>query len=400
MWRKCMRRQNPLNVATSFISSIFAPIVPALAGAGILVHGTWNSLVSAGEAVTLFGIIPLYLVSYTSSVIPIVLVLLVQAPLERWLNKAVPGAVRLIFVPMITFLVMGVLALSILGPIGAMVGQGLSVVFLWLGENASWAPPLIVGALFPVMVMFGVHHGVAPVGTMSIMQLGYDAIWGPGIVCSNIAQRHRLSSGQFFTSQKQPFARGQFVLKAHPANFDVAETVLHLGVGLRRFGVLLQGGDLCLLPLDAGGELFEWLILQPSPALVGGGSDGRLALAALDDFRVKVRAWLHGRIVASFLPASGQRKSRKPFNDFLLGGAAGGRLVFGCKGSGQRGPKGDSLINGNLSMDIHSCHIRLIISLNHTQKFPTISFIKTCMVCNQIDRSNSFRFHIFHNNIK
>lgn len=242
------KKENPLDIATSFISSIFAPIVPALAGAGmvkallsllvafqlvdtsgqtyiiinmisdaafaflpillayttaqklkcnpimaatvagILVHATWGSMVAAGETVTLFGIIPLYLVSYTSSVIPIVLVLLVQAPLEKWLNKVIPQAVRLIFVPMITFLVMGVLALSILGPIGAMVGQGLSVVFLWLGTNASWAPPLIVGAFFPVMVMFGIHHGVAPVGTMSIMQLGYDAIWGPGIVCSNIAQ--------------------------------------------------------------------------------------------------------------------------------------------------------------------------------------------------------------------
>ena len=53
-----------------------------------------------------------------------------------------------------------------------------------------------------------------------------------------------------------------------------------------------------------------------------------------------------------------------------------------------------------LSMDIHSCHIRLIIPLNHTQKFPSISFVKTCMVCNQINRSNSFGLHILHNNIK
>lgn len=256
------KRQNPLDTATSFISSIFAPIVSALAGAGmkallsilvafqlvdtsgqtyiiinmisdaafaflpvllayttaqklkcnpimaatvagILVHGTWNSLVAAGEAVTLFGIVPLYLVTYTSSVIPIVLVLLIQAPLERWLNKVVPEAVRLIFVPMITFLVMGVLALSVLGPVGAIVGQGLSGVFLWLGENAGWAPPLIVGSLFPVMVMFGIHHGVAPVGTMSIMQLGYDAIWGPGIVCSNIAQGAAALTASFVTKDKK-----------------------------------------------------------------------------------------------------------------------------------------------------------------------------------------------------
>jgi len=43
--------------------------------------------------------------------------------------------------------------------------------------------------------------------------------------------------------------------------------------------------------------------------------------------------------VTSFLPASGQRKSRKPFHDFLLGGAASGRLVFSFESSDQVGPK-------------------------------------------------------------
>ena len=38
-------------------------------------------------------------------------------------------------------------------------------------------------------------------------------------------------------------------------------------------------------------------------------------------------------------PAFGQRKSRKPFHDFLLGGTAGGRLVFSFESSGQGGPK-------------------------------------------------------------
>ena len=42
--------------------------------------------------------------------------------------------------------------------------------------------------------------------------------------------------------------------------------------------------------------------------------------------------------MTSFLPASGQRKSRKPFHDFLLGGAAGGRLVFSFESSSQVDP--------------------------------------------------------------
>lgn len=38
------------------------------------------------------------------------------------------------------------------------------------------------------MVMFGLHNGVAPLGVMQMADLGYDSIFGPGCVCSNIAQ--------------------------------------------------------------------------------------------------------------------------------------------------------------------------------------------------------------------
>lgn len=38
------------------------------------------------------------------------------------------------------------------------------------------------------MVMFGLHNGVAPLGVMQMGELGYDSIFGPGCVCSNIAQ--------------------------------------------------------------------------------------------------------------------------------------------------------------------------------------------------------------------
>lgn len=156
--------------------------------AGIMCHATWGGLVAAKEPVLLLGMIPLYLVRYTGSVIPIVLVILVQAPLERFLNKVVPKAIRLVFVPMITFLVMGVLALSVLGPLGDYVGNIMTLVFTWLSTNVSWIPPLFMGGLYPLLVIFGLHHGLAPLGTMQMAQMGYDAIFGPGVLCANIGQ--------------------------------------------------------------------------------------------------------------------------------------------------------------------------------------------------------------------
>lgn len=163
-------------------------VVLAMSVAGIMCHPNWSALVAAGEPVSFFGIIPFYLVAYTSTVIPVILVIVVQSFVEKGLNKIIPKAVNLVFVPMFTFLIMGTLALSVLGPVGEYAGEGLAIVFDWLSTNASWAPALLIGGLLPVMVMFGLHHAVAPLGSMQMASLGFDSIFGPGCVCSNIAQ--------------------------------------------------------------------------------------------------------------------------------------------------------------------------------------------------------------------
>lgn len=241
-------KMSPVNFAIDFVSSVFQPIIPALSGAGmlkalmallnvfglvnpesqtyyilnffadaafaflpvllafttarrmkcnvvlamsvagIMCHPNWSALVAAGEPVSFFGIIPFYLVAYTSTVIPVILVIVVQSFVEKGLNKIIPKAVNLVFVPMFTFLIMGTLALSVLGPVGEYAGEGLAIVFDWLSTNASWAPALLIGGLLPVMVMFGLHHAVAPLGSMQMASLGFDSIFGPGCVCSNIAQ--------------------------------------------------------------------------------------------------------------------------------------------------------------------------------------------------------------------
>ncbi len=242
------QKMSPVNLIIDFVSSVFQPIIPALSGAGmlkaliallnvfhlidtasqtyyilnffsdaafaflpvllafttarrmkcnvilamsvagIMCHPSWGELVAAGEPVTFFNLIPFYLVAYTSTVIPVILVIVVQSFVEKGLNKVIPKAVNLVFVPMFTFLIMGTLALSVLGPVGEYAGEGLALVFDWLSTNASWAPALLVGGLLPVMVMFGLHHAVAPLGSMQMASLGFDSIFGPGCVCSNIAQ--------------------------------------------------------------------------------------------------------------------------------------------------------------------------------------------------------------------
>lgn len=178
----------PMLLAFSEAQKLKCNPILAAAVAGIMMHPTWGSLVAAGEPVRFFGVIPFTLTSYTSTVIPIILVIFVQAYVERALNRIIPKAVNLVFVPMLTFLVMGTLALAVLGPIGSIVGNYLAVFFNFLSVNASWAPAVLIGAFLPPMVMFGLHTGVGPLGAMQMAELGYDSIFGPGCVCSNIAQ--------------------------------------------------------------------------------------------------------------------------------------------------------------------------------------------------------------------
>ena len=158
--------------------------------AAMMLHPNWLAMVNAADKVPVnfFGIIPFRLTSYASSVIPIILIVFVQAYVEKLLKRIIPKAVELVFLPMLTFLIMGTLAFSILGPAGSIAGDYLAVFFTFLSTNASWAPAVIVGGLLPVMVMFGIHNGVAPLGVMQMANLGYDSIFGPGCVCSNMAQ--------------------------------------------------------------------------------------------------------------------------------------------------------------------------------------------------------------------
>lgn len=171
--------------------------------AAMMLHPNWTALVAAKEAVHFFEVIPFTLTNYGSSVIPIILIIFVQSFVEKRLKKWIPKAVELVFVPMLTFLIMGTLAFSVLGPIGAVLGNYLGTFFTFLSESAAWAPAVLIGSTLPVMVMFGLHNGVAPLGVMQMANLGYDSIFGPGCVCSNMAQATATTVVAFRTKNKK-----------------------------------------------------------------------------------------------------------------------------------------------------------------------------------------------------
>lgn len=193
----------PLILAFTTAQKLRCNPILAAGVAAMMLHPTWSSLVAAGEPVKFFDFIPFTLANYASSVIPIILIIFVQAYVEKLLKKWIPKAVDLVFVPMFTFLIMGTLAFSVLGPIGSILGGYLGTFFTFLSETVAWAPAVLVGGALPIMVMFGLHNGVAPLGVMQMANLGYDSIFGPGCLCSNMAQATAGAIVAFRTKNKK-----------------------------------------------------------------------------------------------------------------------------------------------------------------------------------------------------
>lgn len=193
----------PMILAYTTAQKMKCNAILAVGVAAMMLHPNWAAMVTAGEPIQFFNVIPFTLTGYASSVIPIILIIFVQSYVEKFLKRWIPKAVELVFVPMLTFLIMGTLAFSVLGPIGSILGGYLADFFTFLSETAAWAPAVLVGGLLPVMVMFGLHNGVAPLGVMQMSNLGYDSIFGPGCLCSNMSQATAGAVVAFRTKNKK-----------------------------------------------------------------------------------------------------------------------------------------------------------------------------------------------------
>lgn len=155
--------------------------------AGVLLHSSFTGL-NTGDPVHLFGFIPVTMISYGGSVVPILLIVWVQSYIEKFANRISPKPVKIFLAPMITIIVTGIIGITIAGPLGNLVGQVIAIGFNWLNDYAGWVIPVLMGTFCPFFVMTGMHYCFAPIQTIQYATLGYGTILGPGMLASNIAQ--------------------------------------------------------------------------------------------------------------------------------------------------------------------------------------------------------------------
>ena len=165
----------------------------AMALGGLLVYPALGNLFgeikAAGEMAHFLGFIPVQPVTaYASSVLPIILGVWFMSLVEHQVQKYCPKAIKFFFVPFLSLLVAGTVTLAVLGPIGTWASDLINIFFKWLKDVAPWFVPTLVGIVSPLLVMTGTHYGLIPIGTMNLTSVGHDAVVGPGMLVSNVAQ--------------------------------------------------------------------------------------------------------------------------------------------------------------------------------------------------------------------
>ncbi|MFC3394156.1 sucrose-specific PTS transporter subunit IIBC [Brenneria rubrifaciens] len=127
---------------------------------GILTHpaltNAWG-VASGFQTMNLFGL-DIAMVGYQGTVFPVLLTVWFMSTVEKRLRKVVPDTLDIIITPFLTVIISGFIALLIIGPVGRMLGDGISFVLSSLITHAGWLAGLLFGGLYSVIVITGVHH--------------------------------------------------------------------------------------------------------------------------------------------------------------------------------------------------------------------------------------------------
>ena len=176
----------PILLAVTTARKFGGNMFTAMTVAGALLIPSVTALNGAESAVTFFGI-PVVMMSYSSTVIPIILAVIVMSRLEKFFNRVIHESVKNFVTPLLSLSIMVPLTLLAFGPFGVYVGNGIADALLAAFSFSPLIAGAILGAGWQLLVIFGVHWGLVPVFINNIAVYGRDGI-KPAATASVFAQ--------------------------------------------------------------------------------------------------------------------------------------------------------------------------------------------------------------------
>ena len=179
----------PLLVAASAAKKFNTNVYLAVGIAGILVHPTFIGLMAQatdGTPVS-FGFIPMTAVRYTYTVIPALVMTWVLSHVERFVDRITPDITKNFLKPMLIMLIVAPITLLLIGPLGIWIGTAISGVVYWVQGRLGWVAVAMMGGMWPLLVMTGMHRVFTPTIIQTIAETGSEGTVMPGQLGANLS---------------------------------------------------------------------------------------------------------------------------------------------------------------------------------------------------------------------
>ncbi|MEK3708184.1 beta-glucoside-specific PTS transporter subunit IIABC [Paenibacillus sp. FSL R7-0198] len=176
----------PLLLAVTTARKFQGNMFVAMTIAGALIYPSIVTLKSEGTPTDFFGI-PVILMNYSSTVIPIILAVIVMSKLEKFFNKSLHDSVKNFVTPLFLLVIMVPLTLLVFGPFGVYVGNAIAAGLVAAFGFSPLLAGAVMGASWQLLVIFGIHWGLIPVFINNVAVYGQDGV-KPAATASIFAQ--------------------------------------------------------------------------------------------------------------------------------------------------------------------------------------------------------------------
>ncbi|WP_258297249.1 beta-glucoside-specific PTS transporter subunit IIABC [Paenibacillus peoriae] len=218
----------PLAIAVTSSRKFGVNTFVALAVAGALVYPNIITLYNDKVDITFFNI-PVVLMSYTSSVIPVIIAIWLLSILEKFLNRVIHDSVKNFITPLICLMVIVPLTLIAVGPIGIYASLGMAKGYTFLYNLSPIVAGVILGAGWQLLVVMGLHWAFIPIMYNNIAVYGYDTM-KPLMAPSNFAQAGAALG--VFLKTRNPKVRAIAGPAAITGLFGITEPIIY-GISIR-----------------------------------------------------------------------------------------------------------------------------------------------------------------------
>lgn len=179
----------PMLVAVSAARKFNSNVFLALAVAGVMVHPEFMDIMlkaSEGKEAT-FAFIPVMSVKYTYTIIPAIVMTWLLKYIEDFADRITPIVMKNFLKPMLILLIAAPIAIIIVGPSGILIGTGLSQIVFFVHDKLGFLAVAIVGALWPLLVMTGMHRVFTPTIVQTIAETGKEGMVMPSEIGANLS---------------------------------------------------------------------------------------------------------------------------------------------------------------------------------------------------------------------